>query len=60
MPIIRVYIPLILKTEATDKLLELLASMGNVGMWVALYQRDKWTDVDYESIKTDARKFYYN
>ena len=60
MPIIRIYIPLILKTEATDKLLELLASMNDMGMWVALYQRDKWTDVDYESIKTDARKFYYN
>ena len=52
-----VYVPLILKKEAVAELLRILDDMG---MWVALYVRDRWTDMDYREVKTDVRKFMCN
>jgi len=55
--VVRYHIPLILKREAVAELLRLLDDMG---MWIALYVRDEWTDLDYKAVKTDPRKFLWN
>lgn len=60
MRYIRVYIPLILKSEAARRLEEMLKSLDDMGMWVCLYQRDRWLDVDYKRIRTDSKKFIWN